>query len=394
MSALANISDFSLTCSLGSDKPTVLQRLLSGDTQGLRPSGSLISGRSTLIGHVLLDPPPIPDQLKSFDCLNNRLLFGAYSDIRESVEAAIDRYGPERIGVVLGSSTGGIAEGERALAHRQKTGGFPPDYSYLKQELGAVSEFLSLVAGAKGPMYTVSTACSSAGRAFISATRLLQSGICDAVITGGADTLCDLTVNGFDSLEAISAQRCNPFSRNRDGINIGEGAALFLLTRERSPLQLLGMGESSDAYHISSPEPSGAGPERAIIGALETAGMSPSDIGYLNLHGTGTEKNDLMESKVVSRIFGENVLCSSTKQLIGHTLGAAGALELAFCCLILGGSNQNGLIIPHIWDGECDPQLNSIQLAGPGQKLARWICMSNSFAFGGNNVSLIIGCDS
>jgi 3-oxoacyl-[acyl-carrier-protein] synthase-1 len=221
----------------------------------------------------------------------------------------------------------------------------------------------------------------------MSAQRLLDLGVCDAVICGGVDTLCKLTLNGFSSLEAVSAQRCNPFSANRNGINIGEAAVLFLMSKTPAPVALLGSGASCDAHHISAPEPTGKGALQAMRKALASAQLAPGQIGYLNLHGTATQHNDAMESLAVAALFPGGVTCSSTKPMTGHTLGAAGALEAAFCWLSLA----EGVVPPHVWDGQADPDLPVLKWALPGDALEKRCLMSNSFAFGGNNVSLIIG---
>jgi 3-oxoacyl-[acyl-carrier-protein] synthase-1 len=209
--------------------------------------------------------------------------------------------------------------------------------------------------------------------------------------------LCKLTLNGFSALEAVSEQRCNPFSANRNGINIGEAAVLFLMSKSASDGQsiaLLGSGASSDAHHISAPEPSGRGARQAMHKALSRAALQPSQISYLNLHGTATQHNDAMESLAVAALFPDGVPCSSTKPMTGHTLGAAGALEAAFCWLSLSADNPEHALAPHIWDGQADPDLPALNWVTPADRLAsiapRFL-MSNSFAFGGNNVSLIIG---
>jgi len=207
------------------------------------------------------------------------------------------------------------------------------------------------------------------------------------VICGGVDSLCKLTLNGFSALEAVSNQRCNPFSVNRNGINIGEAAVLFLMTKTPAAVALLGSGASCDAHHISAPEPSGKGALQAMRKALASAKLAPEQIGYLNLHGTATQHNDAMESQAVANLFPSGVACSSTKPMSGHTLGAAGALEAAFCWLSL----THGRVPPHVWDGQADPALPALQWAQAGQSLEQRCLMSNSFAFGGNNVSLIIG---
>jgi 3-oxoacyl-[acyl-carrier-protein] synthase-1 len=226
-----------------------------------------------------------------------------------------------------------------------------------------------------------------------SAARLLRMGVCDAVVTGGADALCAFTVAGFAALESVSATRCNPLSANRNGINIGEGAALFLMSREPATVALRGWGESSDGHHMSAPDPSGAGARIAIETALARAGMTAADIDYINLHGTATVQNDAMESRVVHALFGESTPVSSTKGFTGHALGAAGAIEAALCWLAMQDDNRSGRLPPHLWDGERDPALPALAVATPGMSLGRPLrsAVSNSFAFGGSNAALVFG---
>jgi 3-oxoacyl-[acyl-carrier-protein] synthase-1 len=260
--------------------------------------------------------------------------------------------------------------------------------------MGSVAQFIARLGGLHGPAYTVSTACSAGAKAFASAQSLLTSGFCDAVITGGVDALCDLTLNGFEALSSLSRTISKPMSKNRDGLNIGEGAALFILTRAQGSVQLCGVGESCDAYHMSAPHPEGIGAEAAMRQALHEAHLQPADIHYLNLHGTGTPLNDAMEAKAVRRLFG-HVPCSSTKPTVGHCLGAAGAMEIGFCWLALQ-QGQDGIyeLLPHAWDGEPDDTLPALQLVHCGDMLEQRetvYFMSNSFAFGGNNCAVIIG---
>jgi 3-oxoacyl-[acyl-carrier-protein] synthase-1 len=219
----------------------------------------------------------------------------------------------------------------------------------------------------------------------------LRAGLCDAVITGGMDSICSFTVAGFASLEAVDAQRCNPMSRNRAGINIGEGGALFLMTREPGPVELSGWGESSDAHHISAPAPDGRGALQAMREALERAGLEPCDIDYVNMHGTATPQNDAMESLALATLFGQGTPVSSTKPLTGHTLGGAGALEAALCWLLLC-DNPKGHLPVHWWDHQVDPDLPLLNLVQPGTSLGRPVqhILSNSFAFGGSNASLVL----
>jgi 3-oxoacyl-[acyl-carrier-protein] synthase I len=247
--------------------------------------------------------------------------------------------------------------------------------------------------GIRGPAYVHSSACASSAKALASAARLIRMGLCDAVLAGGVDSLCAFTVAGFKALESISEKRCNPLSRNRNGINIGEGAALFLMSTAPTTVALRGWGESSDGYHMSGPDPAGVGARLAIERALARAGIPAAQIDYVNLHGTGTLQNDAMESRVIHALFGEAVAVSSTKPLTGHTLGAAGAIEAGFCWLAMQEDNPAGKLPPHLWDGMADPDLPTLNVAETGSDLGhplRW-ALSNSFAFGGANVALVLG---
>jgi 3-oxoacyl-[acyl-carrier-protein] synthase-1 len=218
-------------------------------------------------------------------------------------------------------------------------------------------------------------------------------GACEAVIAGGVDTLCAFTVAGFCALESVSDTPCNPFSRNRNGINLGEGAALFLMSREPATVALRGWGESSDGYHISAPDPRGSGARLAMERALRRAGIAAAEIDYVNLHGTATLQNDAMEAKVISELFGEDVSVSSTKPFTGHALGAAGAIEAGLCWLAMQDDNPRGKLPPHLWDGIRDPELPVLNVAEPGASLGRSLrrALSNSFAFGGANATLVLG---
>jgi 3-oxoacyl-[acyl-carrier-protein] synthase-1 len=375
---------------LGSGVDEVSKRLFMGDTSGMVLEDSLLLNGQARVGRARGVLGIVPDHLSNFDCRNNQLLLTALAQIESAVDVAITRYGRSRIGVVLGSSTTGMAEGEAAFVALRATGSLPATYNYIQQEIGMPAVFLAKYLQINGPAYTVCTACTSSAKAFQSARNLLRHGICDAVLVGGVDSLCRTTVNGFASLESISTELTNPMSLNRRGINIGEGAALFLLSKEEADIELMGIGESSDAYHMSAPHPEGRGAEQAMQSALKDAGITADAVGYLNLHATATPKNDEMESRAVARIFPEGVASSGTKPLTGHTLGAAGATELAFCLLAL----QANKLPPHIWDGQVDPNMPSLNLINNEQVFkssSHHICMSNSFAFGGSNASLIIG---
>lgn len=393
----AYLNAFGVICALGRDKSQVARHLFAGDCSGMRREPGWVPERELPVAAVRGELAPIPPQLAEQSSRNNQLLLEAALQIRDDIDQAIHMYGRERIGVVLGTSTSGIDEASRGLAHFIREQQFPAEYDYRQQELGAPANFLADWLQLSGPTYVISTACTSSARALMSAQRLLDLGLCDAVLCGGVDSLCKLTLNGFSSLEAVSDERCNPFSANRNGINIGEAAVLFLMSKQQGDgpaIALLGAGASSDAHHISAPEPSGRGALQAMQKALGRARLQADQIDYLNLHGTATQHNDAMESLAVAALFPDGVACSSTKPLTGHTLGAAGALEAAFCWLSLSADNIDHALPPHVWDGQADPALPPLKWVTASQRLSsiapRYL-MSNSFAFGGNNVSLIIG---
>lgn len=340
-------------------------------------------------------PPDIP--LLGLDHLpahlrsrNNAVALTALQPLRKQIDRALERFGATRLAVIVGTSTSGILEGEKAAAYLQQHQQFPDSFNYAIQEMGNVAGFLAMELGTRGPAYVISTACSSGAKALATGARLLRANIVDAVVAGGVDTLSPFTVAGFSALESVSAGRCNPSSLNRCGINLGEGAAFFLMGRDSGPIRLAGWGESQDAHHMSAPDPSGRGAIVAMRQALERAGIQPDSVDYLNLHGTATPHNDAMEHLAVHTVFGDKVRASSTKPLTGHALAAAGAIEGAIAWQVLC-ENPDGYLPPHWWDGAADPALPALQLVTPGHRLGRppEYVMSNSFAFGGNNVSLL-----
>lgn len=371
-----------LLCAAG-DSPAALREALFAATPSGVQAEPWRDGRELHLGRVRATLPTLPAGRQA--TRNNALLLAAAAPLR----ARLAGFDPARVAVVLGTSTSGVAESEAAWAAWVRDGQLPAWHDVRQQEIGDGAAFLAAELGLAGPAYVVSTACSSSAKALASGARLLEAGLVDAVVAGGADSLCDFTIAGFAALEAVSAARCNPSSANRCGINIGEAAALFLMTREPGPVQLAGWGESSDAHHISAPEPEGRGAEAAMREALARAGLQPADIGYLNLHGTATPHNDAMESRAVARVFGQDLPCSSTKPLTGHTLGAAGALEAAIAWLTLSG---DGRLPVHHWDGVADPALAPLHLVAPGERLsaAPRAVLSNSFAFGGSNAALVL----
>ncbi len=391
------INDIGILCALGIGVDAVRANLFEVQKSPLVKSSDYISGKDVCVGKIIDELPDLDaDTPKIHRSRNNQVLLAAYLQIEESVSAAIKRYGSDRVGIILGSSTSGIDSGEKALVNFKKGGEFPQEYHYSQQEMSSPTEYLRSILKTTGPCYTISTACSSGAKAIASAHRLIQVGICDAVIVGGVDTLCKLTLNGFNSLEAISEDLCNPFSKNRNGINIGEGGGLFLVSAEPGDIEIAGIGESSDAYHFSAPDPTGKGAKKAMLDAIKQAGITPEQVSYVNLHGTATKHNDDMEGQAVAEIFGEITPCSSTKPFTGHTLGAAGAIELAICCLTLlspaSSPQANGRLPLHLNDGEYDNAIPKLNLVKESliEIVKPQYALSNSFAFGGSNISLIV----
>lgn len=386
------LNDLGLLCAAGNDKETIWKRLLAGDRSGLVKTDRFSPGKDVFVGAVEGDLPAIETKYAVYACRNNQLLLAALNQIRITVDAMIAKYGPDRIGVVIGTSTSGVRNTELALAEVAAGGAKPPWFHYKQQQFAGGADFLAHLLGLRGPAYAVSTACSSSGRAFASARRLIALNMCDAVIVGGADSLCRFTVTGFDALESVSEDRCKPFGRHRDGINLAEGVGLFVLSKEEGPVSLRGIGASSDAYHFSAPDPEGGSVIGAMQMALAEAGVRPEQIDYINLHGTATLLNDAMESKAVDRLFGRQVAVSSSKGMTGHALGAAAALELGLCWLLLTRDDTRGALLANINDDEPDDSLPALNFVRVGQRLGRRIeyCQSNSFAFGGNNISIVL----
>ena len=386
------LNELGIACALGRDVDGVATALFADDAPHGVAMSDAITGRPTSLGLVPGELPSLDDLPVELRGRNNQLLRIALAPLRASVAAAVAKYGSDRVAVVLGSSTSGVGESEAAHRHFLATGTWPETFHYRQQEMGTPALFVAAELGLRGPAHVISTACSSSAKAMASAARLLKAGMADAVVTGGADSLCRFTVAGFGALGSVSQQRCNPFSLNRNGINIGEAAALFLMTREPGPVHLAGWGETADAHHMSAPDPEGKGAERAIREALARAGIDGSDIGYVNLHGTATLQNDAMEAGAVQRTLGIDVPCSSTKPLTGHALGAAGAIEAALCWIALA-RNPDHRLPPHWWDGVIDPALAPIHLVRPGERADTPLryALSQSFAFGGSNAALILG---
>ena len=389
------ISGYTATTCLGHGLDATLAALRAGRS-GLAPCAFETVRLDTWIGEVAaVDDQKLPEMLAGYDCRNNRLAALALETdgFAERVRAATTRYGKRRIGVFVGTSTAGILQTELAYRRRDPaTGALPPDFNYrTTHNAFSLAEFTRAYFALEGPAFSVSTACSSSAKVFAAAARLLDCGVIDAAVVGGVDSLCLTTLYGFASLQLTSATPCRPYDAARNGISVGEGAAFALLERapeipEPGALLLLGSGESSDAYHMSSPHPEGLGARLAMEAALRSASLTPTDIDYLNLHGTATPANDAAEGKAVAALFGDRVACSSTKGATGHTLGAAGGIEAVICALALANDLLPGS--PHTETLDPGIPLQYLLRSRPG-KLRR--ALSNSFGFGGSNCSLVLG---
>ena len=381
--------------SAGANLEELLASLVSGDQSGIKQYKTF-SGETFFAARI--DGSKLKPSSGRLDMKIIRIEEAALNQISENIEKAKSKYGADRIAVCVGSCDNGT---ELSLAGHKKyfeNGAFPEDYTIEMQGADYVSSFIAEKYGLKGPVCTFSTACSSSAGALIKAAELIKSGFCDAAVAGGIDIASDTTLVGFASLEAVSDKITNPFSKNRSGITLGDGAAFFVLSKE--PLDesvpeicLLGYGESCDAHHMTSPDPSGAGAKKAIEKALSNAKIKPEEVDYINLHGTGTKFNDSMEAKAVDAVFGAcKVPCSTTKPVTGHTLGAAGALELAICFAAI----TNNVLPPQIWDGIFDEEIPKLNFTNKNINYLHQtkICLSNSFAFGGANTCLVIAGDS
>lgn len=347
-------------------------------------------------GEVADELPPIADICHEYSTRNARLALATIDHpvdgVREAVAHAVQRYGAHRIGVVIGTSTSGMYETEEAYRYRAGHGQFPDSYRFERQHAWiATADFVRCELGLQGPCYTISTACSSGSKAIAAGQRMIQSGICDAVLAGGIDSLCRLTFYGFKSLELMAEQPCTPLDKDRSGISLGEGGALMLLERAvdagNDAIRLLGCGESSDAHHMTAPHPEGKGAIAAMRQALVAANLSAEQIGYVNLHATGTPQNDQAEMVAMKAVFDNTVQCSGTKGLTGHTLGAAGAVEAAICWLAL----KHRFIPGTCSLQQADPAFERPIRVDPSEAPALRTTMCNNFGFGGNNSSLIFG---
>lgn len=363
---------------------------------GLTPCAFEDVDLDTYIAKVeALDSYRVRSDLSTFDCRNNRLaqLCLEQDGFTEAVTAAREKYGAARIGLFLGTSTSGILQTELAYRHLDpQTGALPSDFHYAEtQNTYSLADFVSRYLGLSGPSFVVSSACSSSAKVFANAVRMMAAGVCDAAVVGGVDSLCLSTLYGFNSLGLVSRLPCRPYDAERDGISVGEGAGFVLLeraTKANTPdaMLLLGVGESSDAYHMSTPHPEGLGARLAMQRALASAGMQASEIDYINLHGTATKSNDASEGKAVADVFGTRVPCSSTKGWTGHLLGAAGISEAIIAMLAV----EHGFVPGSVNTQRLDPAMAiDYRIENSVGNIKR--VLSNSFGFGGSNCSLVLG---
>jgi 3-oxoacyl-[acyl-carrier-protein] synthase I len=382
----AYCSDYALCNALGNNRQQVLECLRHGQSGLAKPSMPLAF--ETQVGQVVGALPSLPDAFFSYESRIARMAFMLSEQMRSSIAKATQRWGAERVAVILATSTGGLFETE-AVHKASLQGKAPPlGYGLLRtHSLSASAELLSQAYGLQGPSYVISTACSSSAKALASAQRLIHTGVADAVVAGGIDTLCFLTLSGFASLGILSSLACRPFAKDRTGINIGEGGALLLLERKaEGAVALLGSGETSDAHHMSAPDPQGLGAQSAMQAALSQARVTTAEVGYINAHGTGTPLNDAAESMAIARLFGQAPTVVSTKGYTGHMLGAAGATEAAFCVLAL----EQGFTPESLGSSPPEEGLG-IRIGHGKEALHSRYALSNSFAFGGSNISLLFG---
>ena len=390
------ISDYTVTSALGHGRDATWRALRDGRSGLLLQRFESASFNAWLGVVDGVDAQRLPAHLAEFDCRNNRLAWLALQadGFAAAAARAAERHGAQRVGVFIGTSTSGILQTELAYRRRDPvSGALPPDFHYAQTHNSySVAEFTRRALGLSGPAFVVSTACSSSAKVFGNAARLIALGLIDAAVVGGVDSLCLTTLYGFNSLELLSPEVCRPWDAQRRGLSLGEGAAFALVERDlegNTPAPaawLLGVGESSDGHHMSSPHPEGAGAAAAMRAALAQAGLQPQQVDYINLHGTATLNNDAAEDLAVASVFGSAVACSSTKGATGHTLGAAGGVEAAISLLAL----QHGLMPGGLNLETPDPALACHYLSR-NRAAALQVVASNSFGFGGTNACLVLG---
>ena len=367
-----------------------LREAIAARRSGLRPNDFSATPLATWIGRVEgLESLPLPASLAPWECRNNRLAWLALQqdDMCARVQAVRERYGAHRVAIVIGTSTSSIGATEEAYTRLDAQLRFPADLNRpIVHTVHSLGDFLQAATGLRGPCVTLATACSSSAKVFAQAARLIQSGVVDAALVGGVDTLCGSVLFGFRSLGLISADPCRPFDVARNGLSLGEAGGFALIERVGEGPWLLGYGESSDAHHMSSPHPEGLGARLAMRAALQRAALASDAVDYINLHGTATPKNDEIEAAAVAALFPATTSASSTKAWTGHTLGAAGIVESVIALESIATGLVPGSLNCEQPDPACGPQLQRDNL----QRDVR-VVMNNSFGFGGNNCSLVFG---
>lgn len=374
-----SITSYSAICNLGTNIKEIFQNAVLSEQKFFTKDDGIIKDTPFYFGKIHADLPEIKD--KEFNTRTNTLLLHCANQLKDEITEVKKKYGEKRIAVVIGTTNSGVDEYEKSK-------------NVVHSQIGLPAIFLKQHLGLKNYCTGVSTACTSGLKAFSTAIKLIQNGVCDAAICGSTDALSKTPVFGFNSLEVESHKKCIPFSSNRDGINIGEGAALFILEKDiENGIKILGLGETSDAYHAATPDPEGIQATFAIEQALKEANLKADDIDYINLHGTGTITNDLMEANAVYRVFKDSVPCSSTKSLTGHCLGASAGVETALCIALIDETiNESKLLLPHCYDNCYDTSLPEIRLVKENETAPKIdIVMCNAFGFGGSNAVMILG---
>lgn len=383
------ITAYSVACGMGKSTADVRRALKEGRA-GLSPC-PLDVPFSTACGAVRGELPVMPSAWRRWDTRTARLALLGLVDIESDIARVVAKYGAARVGLFVGTSTGGIAETEAMYSRFRDSGVVNDGYDYRAQhEFFAFTDVVRGVTGVRGPRIVVSTACSSGGKVFGSARRMIDAGLIDAALVGGVDSLCRTTVRGFHSLGVMDPNACRPFAKDRAGMNVGEGVAFLVLEREgNAKARFLGIGETSDAHDMASPAPDGRGARDAMAHAIAEAGLAAADIDYVNAHGTATRRNDSAESAAIHALLGASVPVSSTKAYTGHTLAAAGAIEAVFAIMAI----EESFVPSNLTIGELDPELHvnvaGARIDGPVRHV-----LSNSLAFGGSNVSLLFGSAS
>lgn len=380
------ISGYALCNSIGMNRHEVREALHAGHA-GLGPSPIELPFE-TVVGAVTGKLPDLPAELGPWTTRTTRIARLLLDELGPELERLREAWRPERIAVLLGTSTAGADVTEMAYRQFLSTGSLPEDYDLFKQHTyGAVLHVTRELIGAKGPAWVISTACTSSAKPLASAQRLLDADLIDAAIVGGIDTLCSMTLRGFKSLDALAVEPSRPFAADRKGLNIGEGGAFLLVEREAEPVAMLeGVGESSDAYHISAPHPEGLGARLSMGRALAQAGCSSDSIDHVNAHGTGTKLNDVSEAAAIESLLGREVPVVSTKSYTGHMLGAAGGTEAAFSVMAIAEGFVPASLRAEPLDEKISVRIATQRIDGDFKRV-----LSNSFAFGGNNVSVIVG---